>query len=238
MKFKIFLYAVLALLTLSLVASAKIVAPSKYRDTSDPFLGNMVFGYDLPFGKEAEWKGLATEFTWGKFDHLDCRVFFPRTRGEIYEDLVKQIEEKGILINARVDHTVLEMWIDPVGADGKPGKAIAYGRAAFKYGNLDYDQQLIYIYDAYDREDGCELDAKSGTTGYDEEKPKPFPDAIVGKPGKYRCFFQYNVYIKGETGGGSWDYDSGGEDWEWDPEGGYMEKMIAKGEFFITVPGE
>lgn len=226
----------LAALAFSTVAAAKIVAPSKYRDTSDPFLGNMIFGERLPFNKEAEWKGLATEFTWGEFDHLECRIFFPRTIGEIQQDLLDQVSAKGILYNPYVKYNFLEMWIDPVGPDGKPGKPIAYGLCRFETRHPQWDQQLVWIYDSEDREDGCELDAKPGTTGYDPEKPKPFPDAFVGKPGKYRCFFQYCVKIKGETGSGSWSYDEWGESWDYSPEEGYLDKMIARGEFYITVP--
>jgi len=33
-------------------------------------------------------------------------------------------------------------------------------------------------------------------------------------------------------------YSAAAESWDYSPEEGYLDKMIARGEFFITVPGE
>src|SRR3990172_5779207 len=105
----VFIGAVFVLLS---AAPGMAKEESNFRDTSDPLQGNMIFGFSLPFGEEDRFNGIGTTFTWGTFDHLECRCYFPRQVKNIVADLLEQVTDKGVFTNPYVYSSGFEVWID------------------------------------------------------------------------------------------------------------------------------
>jgi len=234
MKLRFVLAAVLMLLLLALSAAAEITWKSKYRQPYDDLMGNIVFGTALPYGEDANFKGVGTEFTWGKFTHLEARAFFPQSYGELKAALLKQCVERGVFANPYVYSTGWDVWIDTVGADGKVGDQLAYAGARVEPPDSDWDGYLYWMYDADEGGEVYKVPGKSYPEGI-KDSETVFPDVCLLKPGKYHLEVQFYLQIKGETGGGTWTQGSSGN-WTFNPTEGYVNVAVAKGECFLTVP--
>jgi len=205
---------------------------SEYRDTSDPFFGTIIFGTSLPYHEENNFENVGNEFTWGEFDHLEGRVFFPRIIGEMADDLLDQVEQKSIFRDAYVYSDGWELWIDEMQGDSI-GEQLSYGGLQIIDTDYEDDQSLLWLWDDYEGSDIARVPGKA----YPDGVEYPFPDVCLEKSGRYHIQVQYYVQIKGETGDGKWEYsESEGGKWTFNPSEGFINVGIAGGEFVLEVP--
>lgn len=231
--FRAFALAALIAAILLLPYAASGIPASKYRDTSDPMFGKIIFGTSLPYGEEDKFAGVGTSFTWGQFNHLEARCYFPRTFGEVTADLLDEVTAKGIFIRPYVYSNGWELWIDKMDGD-KVGEQIAYAGTKIEDIEGSDDQLMCWL---WDEDDGSDIYRVPGKSYPDGVGDFPFPEACLLKPGKYHVQVQYYVQVKGETGGGDWKYSgSGGGTWAFFPAEGFINVGIAGGEFTLTVP--
>jgi hypothetical protein len=233
MKLRIVIGVLLVLLALSLAASATITWKSKYRKPYDDLMGNIVFGTALPYGEDENFAGVGTDFTWGKFDHLEARAFFPQGYGELKTALLQQSVDRGVFVNPYVYSTGFDVWIDTM-KDGKVGDQLAYAGARVDTPDNDWDGYLYWMYDADEGGEVYKVPGKSYPDGI-KDSDTVFPDVCLLKPGKYHVEVQFYLQIKGETGGGEWTQGSSGN-WTFNPTEGYVNVAVSKGEFTFVVP--
>jgi|GEM_PF-1747649 len=235
MRFRLLITAALLVVAVSLVAQATIEWKSKYRKPYDDLMGNIVFGTSLPYQDDDNFKGVATEFTWGRFDHLEARAFFPQSYGELKTALLKQCVDRGVFVNPYVYSAGWDVWIDTM-KDGKVGDQLAYAGARVDPPDDDWDGYLYWMYDADEGGEVYKVPGKSYPEGI-KDNETVFPDVCLLKPGKYHIEVQFYMQLKGETGGGTWTQGSSGS-WTFFPSEGYVNVAIAKGEFTFAVPEE
>ncbi|TAL69887.1 MAG: hypothetical protein EPN82_04525 [Bacteroidetes bacterium] len=214
---------------IELDAQCTIINQSKYR-AKDKKFGNIIFGTSLPYQKESEFKGISNVFTWGEFEHLEARAYFPCLFGQVCKNLMSEVVSKGYLTAPYIYSQGWELWIDEIKGD-KVGEQLSY--AGGKIDNLesDKDQLLAYL---YDKENGPDF-FKVSTHSYPAGIEYPFPDVCLLKPGKYHVQVQFYVQVKGNKGGGSWSFSEGAGTWSFNPAEGYINVGISGGEFTFIV---
>jgi hypothetical protein len=216
-------------IAVELDAQCTVKNPSKYRGKDKQF-GNIIFGTSLPYQKESEFKGISNVFTWGEFDHLEGRAYFPCMFGQVCENLKKEVVKKGIFTSPYISSQGWDLWIDEMNGD-KVGEQLAYAGSKLNDMNADADQMLCWVYDKTQEYDIYKVPGKS----YPDGVVNPFPDVCLLKPGKYHIQLQFYVQIKGNKGGGSWSYSEGSGKWNFNPAEGYVNVGISGGEFTLTV---
>ena len=205
---------------------------SDYRDTTDPFFGNVVFGISLPYHDEDYFEGVGNHFTWDEFSHLEGRVFFPRMFGEIVDDLLDQVECKGLFTDPYMYSNGWELWIDEMHED-QIGEQLSYAGLRIIDTAYEDDQLLLWL---WDDDEGSDIE-RIYNKSYPEGVEDPFPDVCLQESGEYHIQVQYYVQLKGNTGDGKWDYsESEGGKWTFNASEGFINVAIAGGEFILIVP--
>ncbi|MCX7737144.1 MAG: hypothetical protein N2319_10570 [Candidatus Kapabacteria bacterium] len=102
---KIFLILALFIFCSSVIdlsSKCDVKNKSKYLGKDEQF-GEMIFDTSLPFGEENKFKGIAKTFTWGEFDHLEGRAYFPCKFVDIKNRLLNEVVQKGIFTNPYIN---------------------------------------------------------------------------------------------------------------------------------------
>ena len=231
MNYRRFLLAAL-IITVALASYGDEIWQSEYRDTSDPLFGAIIFGTSLPYHEEEFFEDVGDEFTWGDFNHLEGRVFFPRMFGEIVDDLLDEVERKGLFTNPYMYSNGWELWVDEM-LGNQIGEQLSYAGLQIIDTAYEDDQLLVWLWDDYEGSDIKKVYNKSYPDGVED----PFPEVCLQNPGTYHIQVQYYVQLKGNTGDGKWEFsESEGGKWTFNPSEGFINVAIAGGEFIFTVP--
>ncbi|MBI5325635.1 MAG: hypothetical protein HZB41_10265 [Ignavibacteriae bacterium] len=230
MKIKfLFLIIFLIAFAIELNAQCTILNPSKYRG-KDKKIGNIIFGTSLPYQRENDFKGISNVFTWGDFEHLEARAYFPCVFGEMCRKLKDEVVSKGFLSSPYISSQGWELWIDEMKGD-KVGEQLSYAGGKIDNMDLEDDQLLSFLYDKTEGPDFFKVSTHTYPAGVEY----PFPDVCLLKPGKYHIQVQFYVQIKGSKGGGNWSYSEGTGTWNFNPAEGYINVAISGGEFTFIV---
>ena len=232
MKPKIYLIltsVIMIAIAVELNAQCTILNPSKYRG-KDKKIGNIIFGTSLPYQNENEFKGISNVFTWGEFEHLEARAYFPCLFGQVCKNLKDEVVSKGFLTAPYISSQGWELWIDEMKGD-KVGEQLSYAGSKLEDMDLESDQMLCWVYDKTQEYDIYKVPG----TSYPDGIEYPFPEVCLLKPGTYHIQLQFYVQIKGNKGGGSWSYSEGAGTWTFNPAEGYINVAISGGEFNFVV---
>ncbi len=221
------------------LAEATIKYPSEYRKPHRPLVGNIIFGNDLPYLDEDNFVSVKEQFVLGEDKDISARAYYPMLLGELRQELQKRAAR--VLVKPYLKWHMCALDVFKLGDDPEKDEETREKLFTLEYGSRDFtetaewDQQRVNLLMAEGEEKSdfwCdERDAAWATY----PMKYPFPDALIGKPGRYKVRIEFYDVYEGETGEYTASWDKHAEEIDVTPVEGKLNFITARGEFTLIV---